>query len=189
MGKDKQNLAVFAGICWWIWRFRCKAVFEGEDVDALDCLAKAMRLVRDFFDAAEREGRKDVCRKSCDRNQKWLKPASNMITVNDECLALLSSLEVAEARSWENVVFEMDCQELYGLLQRKDGKREEWCCSEVVQKCMDGLTLMDSWKLSLVDRKGNKAADFIAAEALRGHGFVIVVLINDVRFCDLNGGN
>ncbi|XP_028769720.1 probable disease resistance protein At4g27220 [Neltuma alba] len=84
-----------------------------------------------------------------------------------ESMALLGALECFDKFSSGRVVVETDCQMLFDKLQKKEITGCEWSCEDILQKCLVLLEDRYNWVLSLVARKGNKAADHLAAGVLR----------------------
>ncbi|XP_028805650.1 uncharacterized protein LOC114760554 [Neltuma alba] len=87
-------MALFAGICWGIWKGRCNYVFEGHEMDACSCVAAAMRLVREFEEATTRKARRESSSMKVEISKSWRKPAEGVVKVNIDA-GFKSSLKLA----------------------------------------------------------------------------------------------
>ncbi|XP_028797479.1 uncharacterized protein LOC114752972 [Neltuma alba] len=193
-GPDDYSCALFAIICWEIWKSRCQFVFEGKEVDAIGCVGRAMRMVCDFWDADNDKKRRRVSETGVERNnvdaafcKERGKAAVGLVArddkggfvgglgkkINADLVFIAESMTVMEAlNSYDRignceVIVETDCQVLFDKLQKKEVKGCEWGCEDILQKCISMLQARQNWHLSLVARNGNKAADLMAADAMR----------------------
>lgn len=57
-GPDEYGWALFAALCWVIWKARCRYIFEHCEVNAVRCVEDAMRLVKEYGVAMEKNARR-----------------------------------------------------------------------------------------------------------------------------------
>ncbi|XP_028784473.1 uncharacterized protein LOC114740485 [Neltuma alba] len=212
-GNDE--IALFAGICWGIWKARCKFIFEKVEVDPWLCVAGAMRLVRDFSEATVRNRRRLTSSNIEERKEKWVRPVRGRIKLNidaafchksgraavgivgrneegefigglgkevevatpfmAESLALIEAYKCADFLQGKMVTVETDCAELFNRMKKGNVEGSEWQSIEVLKMCLMLQGSLMSWDLALVSRLGNKAADHLAANVMRGmvpHGWL-----------------
>lgn len=81
-GPDDFGLALFASICWGIWKARYNFVFEKIDINAFGCVAGAMRLVRDQWEAWDRKRKKGKSGEGLARQLIWKKAKWGDVKVN-----------------------------------------------------------------------------------------------------------
>ncbi|XP_028790032.1 uncharacterized protein LOC114746021 [Neltuma alba] len=204
---DDYNVALFACICWQIWKCRCGSIFEGREVEAVRCLETAIRLTNEFWSSLSRKSGRLSAPHSYERAQAWQKPIQGTVKINvdsaydaenglagvrvigrdkdgrflggvglkveaqsafmAECLALLEAFNIRDLFGDGKAILETDCLELYRRIKDKDMVGCDWRCRDELQKCLDLGRVNYNWDLSLVSRKGNNAADKIAALAMR----------------------
>lgn len=104
MGPDDYGKALFAGICWSIWKARCNYVFESTNVDAYGFVAEPMRLVRDHWEATDRRKCVEKTDEGNARLLNWQKPAWGAVTINVDAAFCNKSGKTAigiVGRDWE----------------------------------------------------------------------------------------
>ena len=76
-------------------------------------------------------------------------------------------MELAIQRKWQRVVFEIDSKELQYVLT-KNCKMIDWKIRPIVLEIQRMLELIPNWKLNVVKRSANAAADWLAVQTRLG---------------------
>ncbi|KAF7807956.1 reverse transcriptase [Senna tora] len=184
--EDSGRVA-FAYTCWEVWKRRCDVIFKGVDPNPSSCILKLGVATSEAVMAHKKTAlggfMEDATPKALNC---WSFPPAGVIKINVDGSFHQSHLDagigyIARSGSREalemvhdflddSFILETDCEDLFKLVSSPKSFFGEWQCEAVIEDVLSLISLCHFVSFSLVRRKGNQAADWLAKDAAKGLG-------------------